>query len=83
MAKQYDNSNSGALFKNAKKVDESQPDYTGECEVGGVKHRISAWLKTSKAGKKYMSLAFMLAQETYREGVRHDPEGATDESIPF
>lgn len=74
---------SGALFKNAKKEKENQPDYTGECVIDGVKHRISAWLKTSKGGSKYMSLAFSLAQETYKDGIRRAPKGDEDESTPF
>lgn len=81
----YDNSNSGALFKNNKKEEGSnQPDYNGECEIDGIKRRISAWLKTSKSGTKYMSLAFSLADSAHkpkaREPGQDDEESA---SIPF
>jgi len=55
---QYDNNNSGALFKNQKKVTEKQPEYTGDVEVGGSEYWLSAWVKTSKAGRKYFSLSF-------------------------
>lgn len=53
----YDNSNSGALFKNDDKSSEKHPDYKGSLNVNGVDYWLSSWLKTSKAGAKYMSLS--------------------------
>ena len=54
----YDNTNSGALFKNQRKEGiESNPDYTGEIDVGGKKYWLNAWIRTSRAGAKYMSLS--------------------------
>lgn len=53
----YDNTNTGALFKNDKKTSENQPDYKGNIYLpDGVEKDLAAWIKTSKAGKKYMSL---------------------------
>lgn len=54
---QFDNTDKGALFKNNEKKTEKHPDYRGDLNVGGVEYFISAWLKTSKAGAKYMSLS--------------------------
>ena len=54
----YDNNNTGALFKNDKKQSDRHPDYNGSCEVNGVEMWMSAWLKTSNGGKKYMSFSF-------------------------
>jgi uncharacterized protein (DUF736 family) len=54
----YDNTNSGAIFRNEKKQTESHPDYTGSINVNGVDMWVSGWLKTSeKTGKKFMSLS--------------------------
>jgi uncharacterized protein (DUF736 family) len=53
----YSNENSGALFKNDDKSNERHPDYKGSLNVGGVDYWLSSWLKTSKAGAKYMSLS--------------------------
>jgi hypothetical protein len=55
----YDNTNRGALFKNERKNhdDDQAPDYRGELDVGGQPHWINAWLKTSKAGRKFMALS--------------------------
>ena len=54
----YDNNNTGVLFRNERKESERHPDYNGSCEVNGVEMWISAWLKTSKTGKKFFSFAF-------------------------
>jgi uncharacterized protein (DUF736 family) len=54
----YDNSDRGALFRNdAKNDNPNAPDYKGSINVGGVDYWLSSWLKTSKDGKKYMSLS--------------------------
>ena len=63
---------SGALFKNRKKQNERQPDYTGNIEMDadvvkdlmaqvneGVKHPkadLSAWIRQSKSGMNFLSL---------------------------
>jgi uncharacterized protein (DUF736 family) len=50
--------NSGAIFKNAKKTNEKQPDYQGTVNVNGKEMQISMWLKESQKGVKYFSVAF-------------------------
>ena len=68
---EYDKA-SGALFKNRKKQNERQPDYTGNIEMDGdvvrdlmaqlnegVKHPkadLSAWIRKSKSGMNFLSL---------------------------
>ncbi len=47
----------GSLFKNDKKEAEQHPDYRGSIKVAGVEYWLSAWIKQSKGGKKYMSLS--------------------------
>jgi hypothetical protein len=49
---------SGALFKNDKGDNDRRPDYRGDCNIGGVTYRISAWVKEARNGTKFMSLAF-------------------------
>jgi len=53
----YDNSNTGALFKNDKKENDTHSDYNGTINVDGVEYWLNAWIKKSKAGKTYMSLS--------------------------
>jgi uncharacterized protein (DUF736 family) len=55
--KQYDDTDRGALFKNDRKETEKHPDYKGSLNVGGHDYWISAWIKDSRDGKKYMSLS--------------------------
>lgn len=52
----YDNTNTGALFKNDKKTTDKHPDYRGQVNVGGTEFWLSAWIKTGKSGK-FMSLS--------------------------
>lgn len=55
---QYDNTDQGVLFRNKDKDDAHPrwPDYQGSINVGGVEYWLSAWLKESREGKKFLSL---------------------------
>lgn len=83
----HDNTNSGALFKNDKQGNESRPDYRGTLDVNGQQFWISAWLKSSKAGAKYMSLAVQPKQAKDVKGaVAHKAPASTadfDDDVPF
>lgn len=46
----YDNTNTGAIFKNDKKAD-NQPDYKGKINVKGEEFEIALWVKDGKSGK--------------------------------
>jgi hypothetical protein len=52
----YDNINRGALFRDEKKADEKDRDYSGSINIDGKEFWISGWVKESKAGKKFLSL---------------------------
>lgn len=52
---EFDNTNSGVLFKNQQKDTDKHPDYTGKINVNGKEFRLAAWIKEGKAGK-FMSL---------------------------
>lgn len=55
---EYDNSNSGVLFKNDRKETERHPDYTGTwTDDNGIEHWFSAWVKESKSGTKFLSVS--------------------------
>ena len=48
----YDNTNSGTLFKNDMEgKSEKFPPYGGSINVEGVEYWISAWVKEGKSGK--------------------------------
>lgn len=47
----YDNTNSGVLFKNDKKSNEKAPDYKGKVNVEGKEKDIAGWIREGKSGK--------------------------------
>jgi hypothetical protein len=49
--------NTGSLFKNEKQT-EAHPDYKGQAMIGGVEMWMSAWIKESIKGTKFMSFNF-------------------------
>lgn len=57
MDKKYDNTNRGFLFRDEKRTNERAPEYTGTINIMGKEYKLSAWIKESKAGKKYVSLS--------------------------
>lgn len=80
------NPNSGSLFRNEKKNAPNQPDYEGNALVNGKSFRVAAWIKTSKNGTKYMSLAFNepVAQQTQQTAQRTPaPAAISEEDMPF
>lgn len=54
---EYDNNMRGTLFHEKDKKNANSPDYTGGVEIDGVKLRLAGWIKTSKSGKRFLSLA--------------------------
>lgn len=80
----YDNSNSGALFKNEYKEKDSQPDYKGPFTgPNGEEMEVAAWLRESKAGKKFMSVK--VSPKRVAESAKQSAPGPDDlnDDIPF
>lgn len=84
MSGDYDNTNRGALFKNEDKQSDRHADYRGSINVDGKEFWLDAWLKTSKQGKKFMSLSVKpkMARE-HAGGSRNPPSpGSRDGRSP-
>jgi hypothetical protein len=79
----YDNTNSGALFKNEKEGKESRPDYKGTLNVNGTDYWISSWIKSSKAGVKYMSLSVQPKEGRAATPERAESKPSITDDIPF
>jgi uncharacterized protein (DUF736 family) len=80
---QYDNTNRGALFKNDDKESDNHPDYKGNINVGGKEFYLSAWIKESKAGKKYMSLSVQPKDERPAAKPAAKASVVDDDENPF
>jgi hypothetical protein len=85
---EYDNTNSGAIFKNDKKTADNQPDYRGKIDVDGVEKQISLWVKKSKDGTKTFFSAKI--SEPYNGGGQTSPQPVTppiqdeaNDDLPF
>lgn len=81
---EYDNTNSGTLFKNDKGSNPARPDYTGEIDVEGKKYRLAAWIKESqKTGNKFLSLRLTEPAQQEQPAVTEDAKPEVDEELPF
>lgn len=61
---EYDNTNSGRLFKNDRKEKDSHPDLNGHLNVNGEEFWISAWKKEGSAGRgPFYSIAIKPKEE--------------------
>ena len=80
----FDNTNSGALFKNDKKSDK-QPDYRGPLNVDGKDFEVAAWLKKSKAGASFMSLSIQEKDSWKKDAPKKQPvlDEDFDDDVPF
>lgn len=81
----YDNTNSGVLFKNDRREKDTQPTHTGSINIEGVDYWLSAWVKDGKSGK-FFSLAVKRKDQAQRQ-TEPQPAPAADDfedsDIPF
>jgi uncharacterized protein (DUF736 family) len=78
---EYDNTNRGVLFKNSNKKSDKHPDYTGQIDVDGTEKRLAAWIRTSKIGTTFLSIAVSEVQDKIDQ--RTDKGHGADSDIPF
>lgn len=84
MTQDYDNTNRGSLFRNDRKESENHPDYKGSINVGGTDYWLSSWLKTSKDGKRYMSLSVQPKEQPQtKPQPKQRVQAPQDDEIPF
>lgn len=72
----------GVLFTNEYAKHPKAPGFKGYFKVDGVQHKVSAWLKESSNGSKFISLSV----DNYSSNGQTYPKEATpkdDDSIPF
>lgn len=84
----YDNTNTGALFKNDKKLDAKHPDYKGSVNVNGQEFWVSAWIKPKKSNpaERFMSLSIKAKDDAPKQ-AKPAPKGSgfddMDDDLPF
>ena len=86
MTQQYDDTNRGAMFKNTRRETDRHPEYKGTLDVNGTAYWISAWLKVSAQGEKYMSLSVQpkdAAPAKPAPATRKQSSVGMDDDIPF
>lgn len=88
MSKQFDNTNSGALFRNERATSDKHPTHTGKINVDGRDYYLNAWVKEGKKGKFFsLSVKPMDAQpgghpDRFRELPKRGG-GDLNDDIPF
>jgi hypothetical protein len=59
----YDNTNTGLMYRNDKKEQDTHPDFSGSINIDGTEYWLAGWVKEGKEGskfegRKFFSLAF-------------------------
>ncbi len=79
---EFDNTNSGVLFKNDKPKSDKSPGYTGTININGVDHWLSAWVKEGKKGK-FFSLSIGDVKEKQSNQPAQPVQPDINDDIPF
>lgn len=82
--KNYDETNSGALFKARERKHEKSPDLTGKINVGGVEYWLSGWTKRNENNSlKVISLKVQAKDEKPQCQSRQPaPRDPFDDDLP-
>lgn len=72
--------NTGALFKNDDKTEETHPNAKGSALIEGVDFWVAAWTKTDKNGNKFQSLSF---KPKDAPKPKNEPFADMPDDIPF
>lgn len=84
---EYDNTNTGALFKAKDRRNDKSAEYTGKINVEGTEYWINAWVREAKTtGQKFFSIKIKPVDDE-RPAPRGNPAArqtaADDDDIPF
>jgi hypothetical protein len=77
--------NSGTIWVNDRKDQDTHPDRTGTARIGGADYWVNGWLRKTKDGKPYLALSFRHKQE---QQAKAEPSAgssapAFNDEIPF
>jgi len=74
--------NTGSVFANDRKSEDTHPDRTGTAKIGGVEYWVSGWLHKTKKGQPYLSLSFKPKNADHakpKQNIRDD----LNDQVPF
>jgi hypothetical protein len=75
MVEKFDDTNRGVLFNERdRKATEKDRDYSGKINIEGREFWLSAWIKTSKKGTKFLSLSAKAMEPQRAESVELNDE---------
>jgi hypothetical protein len=74
--------NSGSIWVNDRKEQDTHPDRTGTARIGGVDYWVNGWLRKTGEGKPYLSLSFKEKQPKPAASTKPRAE-ELDDAIPF
>jgi hypothetical protein len=79
----YDNTNSGVLFKN-ETDNEKAPMYKGKINVDGKEYELAAWLREAKSGKgKFLSLKVQEPRKPAKPEPKMERFEEIEDDLPF
>jgi hypothetical protein len=73
--------NTGAIFVNDRKEKDTHPDRAGSATIDGVEYWVSGWLRKSKDGQPYLSLAFKPKNDTAQPKAKPAGGGARSQDF--
>lgn len=71
----------GSLWHNENRTNERQPDMTGSVKVDGQEYRVSGWLKETRNGKEFISMALTVKDDTNNSGRQARPSANRGQSL--
>jgi hypothetical protein len=76
--------NTGAIFVNDRKTEDTHPDSTGTALIDGVEYYVSAWRREAKSGKRYLALSFKRKiADTAKSATGGSIKQDMNDEIPF
>ena len=83
MDKKYDNTNKGAIWKNADKQKDTQPDFKGSINVEGVEYFLNAWQRKKGASEKSPALNFSIMKKEDKPFPKQEESNNSQDDLPF
>ena len=80
---EYDNTNSGVLFKNKQRDKDSQPHMGGTIDIEGKSYRLAAWSNEHPKHGKYLKLKVSEFQKKDGDFEQKETVAVAVEEEPF